>query len=160
MGHSTLLNVGANSSFFNIPIEYWYPLFLECFWISSRFCLTMYQSWRWLGAESSWPSISDCKECGIRVNPKSTVRTRRRPPKLMSTPASPPHASPISSSTIWGWIWYPGDWVPFDKLVLHLSEIRVDLCNGGPNNVKVSIWRQSAQEMETPCALVCGSTLL
>ena len=81
--------------------------------ISSCFCLIVHRSWRWLGAKGSWSSISDCKEYGIRVNPKNAVRTRRRPPKLISTPASPPRASPISPSTIWGWIWYPGDWVLF-----------------------------------------------
>ena len=68
-----------------------------------------------LGAKSSWSSISNYEEYEIRVNPKNTIRTCRRPPKPISTPASPPPASPIFSSTIWGWILCPGDWVLFIK---------------------------------------------
>ena len=77
--------------------------------ISSCFCLIMHRSWRWLGAKSSWSSISDCEEYGIRVNPKNTVRTRRRPPKLISTPVSPPRFFYlfIKNYRIF-WIWYPG----------------------------------------------------
>ena len=76
--------------------------------ISSYFCLIMYRSW-WLGAKSSWSSISDCEEYGIRVNPKNTIRTRRRPPKLISIPVSPPRFFYLFIKNYWiFWIWYPG----------------------------------------------------